>query len=95
MNMVKRSVYQKIQKLKKGDIIHVKEAQKTYDWYDCNKKDYVAELITPETDVRVNTAKAPYVRKTRKGMHDYFVAGYAIINGEEFACGVDYENVAI
>ena len=92
--MVTRSIYKKIQSLQKGDIIRVKETQKTYSvgWKNGS---YLYKTITPGDDITVNNSKAPYVRKTRKDMHDYFVAGSVTVDGEECYCGIDYENVDI
>ena len=90
--MVKQSVIKKIKKLKTGDIIHVKENQKTYCMgYNSGWPFY--RTITPHDDITVENNQAPYVFKPRKGMHDCFIFGYVTINNEICPCCISYDNV--
>jgi hypothetical protein len=92
--MVSQSIKKRIESLVKGDIAYVKANQRTYRWYSAEHRCDVSETITPETRVRVNNSTTPYVFK-QKGKHQCFLSGYALINGEEYTCGIAYENVDV
>ena len=84
--MVSKTVRDKIESLKKGDIVYVKNQQRTYYSND--------ERLSPDIPVTVNNPAAPYIRKL-KDKHQCFLAGLVNIDGEEFCCGIDYENIDI
>ena len=92
--MVSRSTMKKIEALKKGDIIHVKEPQKVSYPSSYNQGWPIYKTIQPSDEIRVHCSKAPYIYK-QEGRHQCFVAGWALLNGEEHHCTIHYENVQL
>jgi hypothetical protein len=84
VNTVTGSMLAKIRALKAGDYVTVISFQYTYGR---------SALIKPGTVIVVNNSNTPYVRQPI-GKHTGFLSGYALIDGKEHPCGIDYENVA-
>ena len=88
----------KIMKLKSGDIVTVKEQQKSYEFWKISAegKGYPCRMIIcPGMHVKVNHPNAPYVFKVH-GNDSGFLSGYVLDDQGEtiVCCGVKWANVS-
>jgi hypothetical protein len=88
----------KIMKLKSGDVVTVKEQQKSYEFWKISEegKGYPCRMmIYPGTRIMVNHPSAPYVFRI-PGNDGGFLSGYVLDDqGKKIVCcGVKWANVA-
>ena len=89
---------EKIMKLKSGDIVTVKEQQKSYEFWKISEegKGYPCRMIIyPGMRIMVNHPDAPYVFRV-PGNDSGFLSGYVLDNQGEtiVCCGIKWTNVA-
>ena len=88
----------KIMKLESGDIVTVKEQQKSYEFWKISEegKGYPCRMmIYPGTRIMVNHPSAPYVFRIH-GNDGGVLSGYVLDDqGESIVCcGIKWSNVA-